>query len=148
VTYNDGTALAHALHHHQDMYPQLDTLSVVLLGTIAAFSVLQGLVLLGAAWSAFRAVRRTEVMAGQLGGALRPAIQELSRAARDAAEVSDLMATQAHRFDVLVTDTVERVERAQSAFQRLLPAAGRVAAAASVVRLLRSGVRALRAFRS
>jgi len=129
------------------MQPQLDTLSLVLLGTIAALSLLQGFVLLGAAWGAFRAVRRTEAMAERLGGALRPAAHELSRAARDVAEVSDLVVTQAHRFDVLVTETVERVERAQSAFQRLLPVAGRVAAAASVLRLLRSGVRVLRGFR-
>ena len=129
------------------MQPQLGTLSLVLLGTIAVLSLAQGLVLLGAAWSAFRAVRRTEVLAGRVGGALRPAVQDLSRAARDAAEVSDLLVTQAHRFDILITETVERVERAQSAFQRLLPAAGRVAAAASVFRLLRSGVRALRGLR-
>jgi hypothetical protein len=129
------------------MQPQLDTLSLVLLGTIAVLSLAQGLVLLGAAWSAFRAVRRTEVLAGRVGGALRPAVQDLSRAARDAAEVSDLLVTQAHRFDILITETVERVERAQSAFQRLLPAAGRVAAAASVFRLLRSGVRAFRGLR-
>ncbi len=129
------------------MQPQLDTLSLVLLGTIAVLSLAQGLVLLGAAWSAFRAVRRTEVLAGRVGGALRPAVQDFSRAARDAAEVSDLLVTQAHRFDILITETVGRVERAQSAFQRLLPAAGRVAAAASVFRLLRSGVRAFRGLR-
>ena len=129
------------------MQPQLDTLSLVLLGTIAVLSLAQGLILLGAAWSAFRAVRHTEVLAGRVGGALRPAVQDLSRAARDAAEVSDLLVTQAHRFDILITETVERVERAQSAFQRLLPAAGRVAAAASVFRLLRSGVRAFRGLR-
>jgi hypothetical protein len=129
------------------MSPQIDTVGLVLLGTIAALSLLQGLVLFGAAWSAFRAVRRTETIAGRLAGVLRPAVNELSRAARDAAEVSDLMVSQAHRFDVLVTETVERVERAQNAVARLLPAAGRVAAAASVLRLLRSGVRALRGLR-
>ncbi|HVR71222.1 MAG TPA: hypothetical protein VMT87_10295 [Vicinamibacteria bacterium] len=127
--------------------PQPDTLSLVLLGTIAALSLLQGLVLLGAAWSAFRAARRMEAMAGRLGGVLQPSVLELSRAARDAAEVSDLMVAQAHRLDVLVTETVEKVERVQSAFQRLLPVAGRVAAAASVLRVLRSGVRAIRRLR-
>ena len=145
MTYNRDTADYGAAA--TIMQPQLGTLSLVLLGTIAVLSLAQGLVLLGAAWSAFRAVRRTEVLAGRVGGALRPAVQDLSRAARDAAEVSDLLVTQAHRFDILITETVERVERAQSAFQRLLPAAGRVAAAASVFRLLRSGVRALRGLR-
>jgi hypothetical protein len=129
------------------MSPQPDTLSLILLGTIATLSLLQGLVLLGAAWSAFRAVRRSEAIAGRLGGMLRPSVQELTRAARDAAEVSDLMAAQARRLDALVVETVEKVERVQGAVQRLLPVAGRVAAAASVLRLLRSGVRAVRRLR-
>jgi hypothetical protein len=129
------------------MERQLDTSTLLLLGGIALLSVLQGLLLLGAAWSAFRAVRRTEQMATRMGGALGPAARELTRAAHDTAEISDLVVAQAHRLDVLVTEVVDRVERTQRAAQRLLPVAARVAAAASVLKLLRSGVRAVRSLR-
>lgn len=129
------------------MNQQLAPLTLALLGTIAFLSVLQGLLLLGAAWSAFRAVRRTEHMAGRVGTALRPVVHELTAASRDAAEVSDLIVAEARRLDVLVSETVATVERAQRAVQSLLPVAGRVAAAGSILRLLRSGVRAVRRFR-
>ena len=91
--------------------------------------MLQGLLLLGAALSAFRAVRRTERVAGRVGSALRPVVHELTLASRDAAEVSELIVVEARRLDVLVTETVQTVERAQRAVQSLLPVAGRVAAA-------------------
>ena len=129
------------------MNPPLDDVSLVLLGTIALLSVLQGLMLLGAALYAFRAVRRTEDMATRLAGATRPSVHELARAARDAAEVSDLVLAQAQRLDVLMTAAVAKVERAQGAVRRLLPAASRVLAAASALRLLRSGVRVYRRLR-
>jgi hypothetical protein len=123
------------------------TASLVLLGTIAALAVLQGLLLLAAAWQAFRAVRRTEAVAGQLGRELQPSLLELSRAARDVAEVSELVVAQARRLDTLVSDAADKVERAQSAFQRVLPIAGRVATAAAALRLLRSGLRVYRRLR-
>lgn len=129
------------------MNAPLDDLGLVLLGTIAALSLLQGLMLLGAALYAFRAVRRTEGVAGRLAGAVQPSAVELVRAARDAAEVSELVLAQAHRVEALITDTIDKVERAQGALQRLLPAAGRLAAAATAWRLLRSGVKALRGLR-
>jgi hypothetical protein len=129
------------------MQQPLEPLSLALLGTIAVLSVLQGLLLLGAAWSAFRAVRRAEDVAGRVGGALQPAVRDLTRATQHAADVSEQVARQARRLDVLVTDAVDSVERAQRAVQGLLPIAGRVAGVASVLRLLRSGVRAVRRLR-
>jgi hypothetical protein len=129
------------------MSQPLGTASLALLGAIAALALLQGLFLLIAAWQAFRAVRRTESMAGQIGRELQPSVLELSRAARDMAEVSEITLTQARRLDMLMADAAEKVERAQSAFQRMLPAAGRVAAAAAVLRLMRSGFRVYRRLR-
>ena len=128
-------------------HTQPDTLTLVLLGTIATLSLVQGLMLLGAALMAFRAVRRTEVVAGRLGAAVQPAVEELSRAASDAAEMSERVLGQARRIDDVVTTTLEQVERAQRAVERLMPAAGRMAAAASAFSLLRSSVRAVRRFR-
>jgi hypothetical protein len=129
------------------MNAPIDDFGLVLLGSIAALSLLQGFMLLGAALYAFRAVRRTEGLAGRLAGAVQPSVVELARAARDAAEVSDLVLGQAHRVDALFTDTIDKLERAQGAVQRLLPAAGRLAAAAAAWRLLRSGVKAFRRLR-
>jgi hypothetical protein len=129
------------------MNAPIGDLGLALLGTIAALSLLQGLMLLGAALYAFRAVRRTEGIAGRLAGAVQPSVVELAHAARDAAEVSELVLAQAYRVGALITDTIDSVERAQEAVQRLLPAAGRVAAAATAWRLLRSGVKVLRRFR-
>jgi hypothetical protein len=86
-------------------------------------------------------------MAGRVGNALRPSAHQLTRAARDVAEMTDRIVVEAHHLDALVTHTIETVERTQRAAQSLLPVAARVAAAASVLRLLRSGVRAVRRLR-
>lgn len=129
------------------MNTQPDTLTLVLLGTIATLSVLQGLALLGAALMAFRAVRRTESVAGRLGVGLRPAIHDLSRATREAVDVSELVLAQARRLDAVINETLEKVDRAQSALHRLLPTARRIATAATAFHLLRSGVRAVRRLR-
>lgn len=129
------------------MPERLDTLSLILLAGIAALALIQGLLLLGAAWQAFRAVRRGEGLAGRMGRELRPAVHELGRAARDVAELSELTLMQARRLDGMLTDAAEKVERAQRALRRVLPLAGRVAAAGAAVRLLRSGIRAYRRLR-
>ena len=129
------------------MNPQLDGLSLILLGTIAVLSVAQGLLLAGAAWSAFRAVRRAEQTAGRVGVALRPAMHELARAADDAAKASDVVAVQAQRLDALLTDIVDRVDRAQRALRQVAPLAARFAAAANILNMVRSGYRAVRRLR-
>ena len=129
------------------MNTQLDGLSLFLLGSIAVLSVAQGLLLAGAAWSAFRAVRRTERAVARVGVTVRPAVHELSRAAQDAADASEVVAAQAQRLDALIDDMVARVERAQRAVQSVLPVAGRIAAAANVFRLLRTGLRVVRRIR-
>jgi hypothetical protein len=129
------------------MNTPLDGLSLVLLGSIAVLSLAQGVLLAGAAWSAFRAVRRTERTAGRLGTTLRPAVHELARAAQDAADASEVIVVQAQRLDALITDTAERLERAQRAVQRVMPLAGRVAAFASLFNVVRSGVRVVRKLR-
>jgi hypothetical protein len=118
----------------------LDTTTLVLLAVVAGFSVLQGLLLVGAAWQGMRAVRRSEAMASRLGRELRPAVHELTRAARDLADVSDLAVAQARQLDDIVAETVRKVERTQDVLRDVvLPSAGRVAAAATAVRLLRAG---------
>jgi hypothetical protein len=129
------------------MNTQLDGLSLVLLGSIAMLSVAQGVLLAGAAWSAFRAVRRTERTIGRVGVTLRPAVHELSRAAEDAAEASEVVAAQAQRLDALMSDMAERVERAQRAVQSVMPVAGRIAAAGHLLRLLRTGFSVVRRLR-
>jgi hypothetical protein len=126
------------------MSPHLDGFALFLLGSIAVLSVAQGVLLAGAAWSAFRAVRRAERTAGRVGGALRPAVHELARAADDAAQASDVIAAQAQRLDALMSDIVDRVERAQRALRQVAPLAARFAAAANVFRMVRSGYRAVR----
>jgi ABC-type transporter Mla subunit MlaD len=129
------------------MNPHLDGFSLFLLGSIAVLSVAQGLLLAGAAWSAFRAVRRAEQTAGRVGVALRPAVHELARAADDAAQASDAIAAQAQRLDALMSDIVDRVERAQRALRQVAPLAARFAAAANVLSMVRSGYRAVRRLR-
>lgn len=126
----------------------MDTVSLVFLGAIALFSVLQGVFLLLLAREGLRAVGRVEDLAGRLARELRPAVQEFTRTARNLAAVSDLAAVQARRLDALVAEAVQKVERTQGLLQEvILPSAGRVAAVAAAVRLVKGGLRLYRRLR-
>ena len=123
----------------------MDSLSLVLLGVIALASLFQAVALLVIAREGLRMFRRLDAFAERLGRDVRPAVADLERASENFADVSGLAAVQARRLDALVEEAVERIERASDVLRRvILPSAGRLVAAAVVVRGIRKGLLILR----
>jgi len=98
----------------------MDTWGVVFLGIIAASAVVQAGFVIGLAVLGGRLARRLDVLQEKLDKELGPALQNLERVSRNAAEISDLATLQARRIDLLLVDTIEKVEDATSTVQRLV----------------------------
>ena len=123
----------------------MSSLGLVILGVIALASVLQAVGLVIVAWEGARMFRRLDAFAERMGRELRPAVADLERASENFAEVSDLAAVQARRLDTVVSEAIERIERASDVLRDvILPAAGRLVTAAAAFRGLRKGLQILR----
>jgi hypothetical protein len=123
----------------------MDSLSLVLLGVIAVASLLQAVALVVIAREGLRMFRRLDAFAERLGHDLRPAVADLERASENFADVSGLAAVQARRLEAMIEEAVERIEHASEVLRRvILPAAGRLMAAAAVFRGIRKGLLILR----
>ena len=117
----------------------------MLLGVIAFASLLQAVALVLVARDGARMFRRLDAFAERMGRELRPAVADLERASENFAEVSDLAAVQARRLDTVVSEAIERIERATDVLRDvILPAAGRLVTAAAAFRGLRKGLQILR----
>ncbi len=123
----------------------MSSLGLVILGVIALASVLQAVGLVIVAWEGARMFRRLDAFAERMGRELRPAVADLERASENFGEVSDLAAVQARRLDTVVSEAIERIERASDVLRDvILPAAGRLVTAAAAFRGLRKGLQILR----
>ena len=123
----------------------MSSLGLVILGVIALASVLQAVGLVIVAWEGARMFRRLDAFAERMGRELRPAVADLERASENFGEVSDLAAVQARRLDTVVSEAIERIERATDVLRDvILPAAGRLVTAAAAFRGLRKGLQILR----
>lgn len=123
----------------------MSSLDLVLLGVIALASLLQAVGLVIVAREGARMFRRLDAFAERMGRELRPAVTDLERASENFAEVSDIAAVQAHRLDAVVGEAIERIERVTDALRDvILPAAGRLVAAAATFRGLRKILQVLR----
>jgi hypothetical protein len=121
---------------------------LVFLVVIALGGVAQAVFLVALAREGLRAGRRLDTLATRLGTDLQPALVDFSRAAKTFAEVSEVAVLQARRVDLLVEQTVEQLERAESALHELiLPAAGRLAALRTVGRVARAAYHIWRRWR-
>jgi predicted PurR-regulated permease PerM len=126
----------------------MDTLGLVFLGIIAAAAVIQAVVLISLFREGRRTARQIDVFTEKLGRDLEPSLEELSRASRNFAELSERAAFQARRVDELVTSGVGVAEKAVHLAQGILvPFGGRVAALALAVRLLKRARRVTHFFR-
>jgi len=115
--------------------------SLVLVITVGVFSVLQAAFLVSLVLESRRAERRLDHLDDRLTRQLAPVIQDLSRAARNFAVVSDLAAVQARRLDTLVAETIDKLDRAYAIIQEVVvPSAGRLATALSAVKLARVAI--------
>ena len=84
---------------------------VVFLGVIAFSSLVQGAFLVALAVGGIRLSRRVEEIRKTVSGEIRPALDNLTQVTHNLAEVSELASVQAQRVQVLVADTVARIDR-------------------------------------
>jgi hypothetical protein len=92
----------------------MDPMGLVFLGVIALASLVQGLFLVGLALGGLRIARRLGEIQKTVDAEIRPAIDDVSRLARNLASVSEVATQQAERLEALVAHTVTRVEGARA----------------------------------
>jgi len=92
----------------------MDSLGLVFLGVIAFASLVQGAFLVGLAFGGLRIARRMGEIQKSVETEIRPAIDDVSRLARNLASVSELATQQAQRLETVVAHTVSRVEGART----------------------------------
>jgi hypothetical protein len=97
----------------------MDSLGLVFLGLIALASLVQGIFLVGLALSGLRLARRVGEIQKSVETEMRPALDDVSRLARNLASVFEVATTQAQRLESLVAHTVTRVEDARTRFRGL-----------------------------
>jgi hypothetical protein len=92
----------------------MDSLGLVFLGVIAFASLVQGLFLVGLALGGLRMARRMGEIQKSVESEIRPALDDVSRLARNLASVSELATQQAERLETVVAHTVSRVDEART----------------------------------
>lgn len=98
----------------------METWGVVFLGAIAVSSVVQAALLVALAVAGLRLARRLDALQAQLDKQIAPTLKGLEQISRNAAEVSDRATVQARRLDLLLADTLEKVEDTAAIVQRLV----------------------------
>src|SRR5512144_1910065 len=91
----------------------METWGVVFLGVIAAGSLVQGAFLIALIVFGRRLSQRID-------GDITPALENFGKVSRAAAEIADLAALQARRVDLLLADTVEKIEETTTLVQQLV----------------------------
>ena len=123
----------------------MDSLGVAFLGVIALASVVQAAFLIGLAREGRRLAQRLEQLQERLDREIRPGLDQLSRLARNFAEISDIAVLQARRLDDLVQDTVEKIEDTTSVLRKvILRPLGPVADVVAFLKGLRRGLQVYR----
>ncbi len=98
----------------------METWGVVFLGVIALASVVQGIFLVALMAFGRRLSQRIDALQARIDRDVTPALENLGRVSRAAAEIADLATVQARRVDLLLADTIEKVEETTSAVQQLV----------------------------
>lgn len=98
----------------------METLGVVFLGVIALASVVQGIFLVALMVFGRRLAQRIDALQARIDRDVTPALDNFARMSRAAAEIADLATVQARRMDLLVADTIEKVEQTTSLVQQLV----------------------------
>jgi hypothetical protein len=98
----------------------METWGVVFLGVIALALLVQAGFMVALALAGLRLARRLDALQAQLDGQIAPALKGVERISRNAAEISDLATIQARRIDLLLADTIEKVEDTAAVVQRLV----------------------------
>lgn len=98
----------------------MDTWGVVFLGIIAFVALIQGAVLIGIAVFLLRLARRLDALDDRLEREIAPALEGVRHLSRNAAEISDIATIQARRIDLMLGDSIEKVEETLTLLQRFV----------------------------
>jgi hypothetical protein len=98
----------------------MDTWGVFFLGVIALASTVQGAFLIALMVFGRRLARRIDALQARIDRDITPSLDNLGRVSRAAAEIADLAALQARRVDLLLADTVEKIEETTATVQQLV----------------------------
>jgi hypothetical protein len=98
----------------------METWGVVFLGIIAFVSLIQGAVLVGIAIFLLRLSRRLDALDDRLDREVGPALEGMRHVSRNLAEISDLATIQARRLDLVLGDSIDRVQETLNVLQRFV----------------------------
>jgi hypothetical protein len=98
----------------------MESWGVFFLGVIALAALLQAGFLVGLVVFGMRLARRMDALQLRLDREITPALDNFTRVSHAAAEIADLATLQARRVDLLLLDTIEKIEGATGAIQQLV----------------------------
>ena len=93
---------------------------VFFLGVIALASVVQAGFLIALVVYGRRLGQRVDALQVRLEREISPALENFNRVSRAAAEIADLATLQARRLDLLLADTIDKVEETTATIQQLV----------------------------
>jgi hypothetical protein len=98
----------------------MESWGIFFLGVIALAAVVQAGFLIGLAVFGLRLARRLDQLQSRLDKDITPALENFTRTSRAAAEISDLATLQARRLDLLLADTIEKIEETTGVIQQFV----------------------------
>ena len=98
----------------------MESWGVVFLGVIALSAIVQIVFLVALLVFGRKLARRLDVLQTRLDRELSPALGNFSRVSRAAAEIADLATLQARRLDLLLADTIDKVEETTATIQQFV----------------------------
>ncbi len=98
----------------------MESWGVVFLGVIALAALVQAGFLVGLVVFGLRLARRMDEIQLRLDRDITPALENFTRVSRAAAEIADLATLQARRLDMLLADTIDKVEETTGVIQQLV----------------------------
>ena len=98
----------------------MESWGVFFLGVIALASVVQAGFLIGLVVYGRRLANRVDALQVRLDREISPALENFNRVSRAAAEIADLATLQARRFDLVLADTIEKIEETTATVQQLV----------------------------
>jgi len=98
----------------------MESWGIFFLGVIALASVIQAGFLLGLVFYGRRLAQRVDALQVRLDREISPALENFNRVSRAAAEIADLATLQVRRLDLLLADTIDKVEETTAAIQELV----------------------------
>ena len=98
----------------------MESWGVFFLGLIAFASLVQAGFLIGLVLAGRRLAQRVDELSARLDHEIKPALENFTRVSRAAAEIADLATLQARRVDVLLADTIEKIEETTGVIQHFV----------------------------